>query len=483
MLTTPLDWVLNLLLLQGLMGAFDTLYHHELTEGLPRRIGARTELSIHAVRAMLYGLVFAGMAWFEFHGYWTLAIAALVLVEIGLTLWDFVQEDASRKLPATERVLHTVLAINGGALFGLYAWQLVDWFALTSTLQVAPHGWKTAVLSLMAAGVAASGLRDGWAAYQLGRLREQLGGAANPFAALPHQRILVTGGTGFIGEALLGQLLAAGHAVTLLARDPLKAAYQFQARVGCVNTLEQLHAGERFDAIINLAGAPVVGPRWSPARKAKLLASRLGCTEGLLAWLKRAEHKPSVWIQASAIGFYGVRPPAEALDEDSSPGEGFMSELCRRWEDCAQAATGHGLRLVTLRLGLVFGHGGALPSLLRPFRLGLGGRMGNGLQMMSWIHLDDVLALVAAGLGNGQMQGVYNAVAPESVSQAEFARMAARLLHRPNWMPVPAAPVRLLLGEMAQLFFDGQQVRPKRLLAAGFNYRHPTLRSALLDLI
>ncbi|GAB3255979.1 hypothetical protein GCM10027296_25500 [Chitinimonas naiadis] len=209
----------------------------------------------------------------------------------------------------------------------------------------------------------------------------------------------------------------------------------------------------------------------------------MGTTEALLDWLRRAEHQPAVWVQASAIGYYGVRPAGESLDEQSAAGEGFMSELCVRWETSAQAAAGLRLRQVVLRLGLVFGRGGALAPLLLPFRLGLGGRMGSGKQIMSWIHLDDVLALIARSLADSGMQGTYNAVAPEAVAQAEFARRVGQVLHRPAWLPLPAQPIRLLLGEMAQLFVDGQRVRPARLLAARFAYRYPSLNSALRDLV
>ncbi|GLR13938.1 epimerase [Chitinimonas prasina] len=479
MFATPLDWVLNLLILQGLMGAFDTLYHHELTVGLPQRPGARKELTLHAVRALLYGVVFAALAHVGFHGLWVAAIAALVLVEVGLTLWDFVVEDNSRKLPSTERVLHTVLAINGGALFGLYAWQLADWASLPSALVSLDTGWRGCLLSLFAAGIALSGVRDALAARKLG----QAAATPNPFADLPHQRVLVTGGTGFIGEALVSQLLAAGHNVTVLARDPLNAAYLFHGRARCVPALDQLHSAEQFDAIINLAGAPVVGPRWSPQRKAQLLASRVGTTQALQAWLARATHKPATWIQASAIGYYGVRPADELLHEDSRAGQGFMTELCARWEESAQPAQRQGLRLVTLRLGLVFGPGGALLPLLLPHRFGLGGRMGNGRQIMSWVHRDDVLGMIARALGDGTMQGTYNAVAPEAISQADFAQTIGRLMHRPVFLHLPAAPLRLVMGEMAQLFFDGQRVVPHRLQSQGYVFRYPTLAGALRALI
>lgn len=296
-------------------------------------------------------------------------------------------------------------------------------------------------------------------------------------------QILITGGTGFIGQALVQQLAAAGHAVTVWSRNPQRAARQLGPGVRCVATLEAIAAVDRMDAIVNLAGARVVGPPWTTARRQVLLDSRVGTTQALLQWLQQTGQRPSVWVQASAIGFYGVRPPEEALTETSPPGHGFMSELCVRWEQTAAQATALGIRQVVLRLGVVLGPGGALPPLLLPIRLGVGGRMGSGQQVMSWIHRHDVLTLITAALHDPQMQGVYNATAPEAIAQAQFAATAGQLLHRPVWLPVPAAPLRWAMGEMAQLFVDGQNVVPARLQAEGFAFRYPTLQQALRDLV
>ncbi len=167
--TIALHWSINLLMVQGLMGGFDTVYHHELTVALPRQPGARLELAIHAIRAVLYGLLFCGIAHFAFHGAWVYGIAALVLVEVLLTLWDFVVEDNSRKLPSTERVLHTLLAINGGAVFALYGMQLAQWSGLPTRVVPLDHGWPSWVLTVFAIGVAASGVRDAIAALRLHR--------------------------------------------------------------------------------------------------------------------------------------------------------------------------------------------------------------------------------------------------------------------------------------------------------------------------
>ncbi len=295
--------------------------------------------------------------------------------------------------------------------------------------------------------------------------------------------VLVTGGTGFIGTALVQQLLAAGHSVTVLSRKPASAQALFQGRVQAVRSANDLPSDARFDAIVNLAGAPVVGPPWTAGRRQVLLDSRVGVTESLLAWLQRATHRPAVWVQASAIGFYGVRPPHEVLTETSAAGGGFMSELCVRWEAAAAKAQALGVRQVVLRLGVVLGPGGALPPLLLPIRLGVGGRMGSGQQVMSWIHRDDVLALIHAALRDPQMHGIYNATAPETIAQATFVATAGKLLRRPVWLPVPAAPLRWAMGEMAQLFVDGQNVAPARLQQQGFAFKYPTLEQALRDLV
>lgn len=302
-------------------------------------------------------------------------------------------------------------------------------------------------------------------------------------------QVLITGGTGFIGQALVQRLVAAGHTVTVWSRHPAQAARQLGAGVRCVSALNAIAAADRIDAIVNLAGARVVGPPWTAARRQVLLDSRVGATQALLQWLQQTGQRPSVWVQASAIGFYGVRPPDEILAETSAPGQGFMSELCVRWEQAAAQATALGIRQVVLRLGVVLGPGGALPQLLRPIRLGLGGRMGSGQQVMSWIHRDDVLTLITSALlgapdgpqNNPPMQGIYNATAPEP--QATFARTAGQLLHRPMWLPVPAAPLRWALGEMAQLFVDGQNVVPARLQREGFAFAYPSLREALRSLV
>ena len=473
-----LDWAVALLIAQAILGALDTLYHHELTVALPYRHSARLELSIHALRSCFYGILFLGMAHLAFQGAWAIVIALLFALEIGLTLWDFVVEDRSRKLPAIERIMHTVLAVNGGAFFALYGVQLAQWASLPTGLSAIDFGWRGWLLTLFAVGVTASGIRDGLAALRM----QREGKPSNPFAGGAYKRVLVTGGTGFIGEMLVNQLLDAGHTVSVLARDPLKAAYLFDGRARCLRSLSKLGYNETFDVVINLAGAPVAGPRWCAKRQTQLIASRVNTTETLINWLKNVRRKPALWVQASAIGFYGVRDASESLDERASKGDGFMAELCAKWEAASQPAIEFGVRQVVLRLGVVFGPGGALLPLLIPFRLGFGGRMGDGQQIMSWVHRDDVIQVIARAFADDNLSGTYNLVAPDAVSQAVFAERVGKVLKRPVWFHIPATPVRALAGEMAQLFFDGQRVVPSRLTEAGYTFRYPTLDAALRDL-
>lgn len=308
-------------------------------------------------------------------------------------------------------------------------------------------------------------------------------GQPNPFAGQAHRRVLVTGGTGFIGKHAVRAMLDVGHAVTVLSRHPVRASRLFGGRARAIHSLEQLSTDDIFDCVVNLAGAPVVGRRWSRSRRATLHRSRIGTTEALIQWMSRTRHRPAMWVQASAIGAYGVRPPDEVLDESSRPGSGFMSELCLDWEASARPAVDLGARQVVLRFGLVFGRGGALPMMIMPYRLGLGARLGNGEQVLSWIHLDDVLGLIAAAFERESMRGIYNAVAPEPVSQAEFASTVATLLRRPLFLRLPAPPLRLLAGEMGQLFLDGQRVMPAKLQAANYPFLFPTLAQALTDLV
>jgi uncharacterized protein (TIGR01777 family) len=468
---------INLLVVQALMGAFDTLYHHELKVALAHRPNAQHELMIHAVRAVLYSVVFVGLAWFEWGGWLSVVLLALVLCEVALTLWDFVIEDHTRLLPASERITHTLLAINGGAAFVLLAMTLPEWFARPSGWHPVEYGWRSVFLTVAAIGVGVSGVRDGFAAWAVQRLRLNL-----DLDLGAHRRLLISGGTGFIGSALVQECLRSGHDITLLTRRPQAAVIQFGGRVRAVRDTRVLSADEVFDVIVNLAGAPVVGLPWSRRRKRVLALSRLATTRALLDFVVRAKRRPQFWLQASAIGFYGAQSDT-AVDETAAAGDGFAAQLCCNWEAMTAELASLAVRCVILRFGMVFGRsGGSLPMMLLSFRLGGGAILGNGNQRIGWIHLEDLLRLMAFAVRDSRVVGIINAVAPDAPSYREFATLAGHLLARPVWLHIPAGLLRRLLGEMASLFVDGPYIVPRRLQALAFEYRFPNLREALMDL-
>ncbi len=306
--------------------------------------------------------------------------------------------------------------------------------------------------------------------------------------------MLVTGATGFIGRQLVDALRADGHTVSVWARDPQAAGRKLGAGVRCVGRLDELPAQPAVDVVVNLAGAPIFGPRWTAARQAALLRSREGTTNTLVDWIGALTQKPALLLSGSAIGYYGVQRQDDptVLTEDSTPTAEFMSELCRRWEVSASAATRHGVRVVCMRFGVVFGRsGGSLPKLLLPVRLGLGGRMGTGKQVLSWVHERDVLRAMAhvwavatesPDSPDAAQAQVYNFTAPGALTQEAFARIAADVLHRPCLLPTPGWPVRLALGEQSDLLLEGQRVAPAHLLQTGFRFDFPDAKSALKDL-
>lgn len=300
------------------------------------------------------------------------------------------------------------------------------------------------------------------------------------------KRFLVSGGTGFIGTALLRLLLQQGHTVTLLTRQPDKARQRFDgqhaSRLRCIASCSELATSDCFDVVVNLAGAPVVGPPWSAGRRKLLLASRLGTTRQLLDQVQRAEHKPALWLQASAIGYYGSESAA-SCDEFAAAGQGFAADLCQRWEVQTAALQELGVRRVVLRFGLVFGRdGGSFPPLALPFRFGLGCIIGSGEQSLAWVHLHDVLGVMAWAVRHSELKGAFNLVGPELVSYRGFARQLAGVLRRPLFLRVPQWLLHLLLGQMATMLTQGPRILPRRLEEAGYQFRFATLEAALRDL-
>jgi len=237
-------------------------------------------------------------------------------------------------------------------------------------------------------------------------------------------------------------------------------------------------------AVINLAGENVAAGRWSRKRKQRILASRIEASEAVVAAVRAAQDKPSVVIQASAIGFYGDRGD-EKLDEASEMGEGFLADVVERWEAAIAPVQDLGVRLVTLRLGVVLGRGGGmLAKVVTPFRLFVGGHLGSGRQWMSWVHLDDVAGAIGFCLDNESCEGVYNLTAPEAVRAQEFFATVGQAMRRPSWLHVPGIILRILLGDMArEMLLAGQRVAPKRLVEGGYNFKYAQLAGALEDIL
>ncbi|NOR71021.1 MAG: TIGR01777 family protein [Methylomarinum sp.] len=296
-------------------------------------------------------------------------------------------------------------------------------------------------------------------------------------------KILITGGTGFIGKKLCRFLLDKKHQLTVLSRHPKKVASLCGSSVRAINNINQLAAPDSFDAIINLAGEGIANARWTKKRKQQLLDSRIGTTKQLIAYIESADKKPKVLISGSAIGYYGNRG-AIKLSEASSAHEDFSHELCEKWEAVAQQAEDYGVRVCVIRTGLVIGDdGGFLKRLLPPFKLGLGGPMGDGTQWMSWIHRTDFIAIIDKLLESRVLQGIFNVTAPEPVTNAEFSQTLGKVLNRPVFLSIPAVVLKLLLGEMSELLLGGQRVMPTKLEKAGFKFKFETLEQALRDVL
>ncbi len=296
-------------------------------------------------------------------------------------------------------------------------------------------------------------------------------------------KIAISGASGFIGTRLLQTLTAAGHQLYVFSR---RASANLPPGVG-LSVWDPI-AGEPApkdlrdrDAVIHLAGENV-GQRWTAEAKRRILESRVNGTRNLVAALAKLTERPATLICASATGYYGPRGD-EILDESAAPGNGFLAEVCAAWEREARAAESLGMRVVRVRIGLVLdAHGGALQRMLPPFRMGVGGRLGEGRQWMSWIHLDDLAALFRFALEH-PLAGPVNGVAPEPVTNADFTRALAKALRRPAFFPVPGFALRAMFGEMAEMLLTGQRVEPRAAQAASFRFRFPRLDGALADLL
>ncbi len=294
--------------------------------------------------------------------------------------------------------------------------------------------------------------------------------------------ILITGGTGLIGKQLCKALLAEGHELTVFSRNPASVPVKCGAGVHAMATLGEWHSGQTFDAVINLAGEPIVDARWTARRKQILWDSRVTLTGELVKHIAAAGRKPTVLLSGSAVGYYGNRGDTAQYEADNA-GEDFAAQMCKAWEDAACGAEQVGVRVCLLRTGLILSNsGGLLGRMLPPFKLGLGARLGDGKQWMTWVHIDDYVAMVLKLLHDAQASGPYNMTAPQPVTNAEFTATLAKTLHRPALFVAPASLLKLAMGERACLMLEGQKVLPGKMSAAGYRFQFTNLADALRNL-
>lgn len=304
-------------------------------------------------------------------------------------------------------------------------------------------------------------------------------------------KIAITGATGFVGTRLVERLQEEGHSVLVLTRSadhgrrvfpdiafpnveiveysPLESGAWQSSLAGC-------------DGVVNLAGAPI-SERWTDEHKQAIVDSRVTGTQKLVEALTQLDPRPAVWVNASAIGYYGTSETV-TFDESSQPvEEDFLSQVCRQWEAAAQDVKHYGPRLVIFRFGIVLGMGGAVAKMLTPFRMFAGGPIGSGKQWFSWIHREDLVNLIIKALKDPQMEGTYNATAPNPVRMGEFCKTLGKVLNRPSWLPVPEFVLETILGDGAKVVLEGQQVMPKRIEATDYQYQYPQVKAALVDIV
>lgn len=312
------------------------------------------------------------------------------------------------------------------------------------------------------------------------------------------QRYLITGGSGFIGTELIKELLLENHDVTVLTRNEITTAkhfetlitneredFQSKTKVKTISSLDHLNPEKSFDVVVNLAGQGIADKRWSDTVKQQLIASRIETTKALYVFLKEVLVKPDVFISGSALGFYGLGDSDDEINESGFTDNSFSSQLCQQWETEAKAIAELGIRTCYLRTGIVLGkNGGALAKMLPPFKMALGGPIGDGKQWMSWVHLEDIVGMIRFAINNDAIQGAINGTAPQPVTNKIFSKTLGKALNRPAIFPMPAIMVKLLFGQMGEeLLLAGKRVIPEKMTQAGYEFKYPQLENALRDIV
>jgi uncharacterized protein len=301
----------------------------------------------------------------------------------------------------------------------------------------------------------------------------------------PPMRIAITGGTGFVGHALVKKLAESGHTVFILTRST-----EGKKNGNNIHYVQWLNEGDRpaaqlkeIDYIVNLAGESINSGRWTEERKKRIMKSRLDATEAVLKIIDELEVKPEALINASAVGFYGTSETETFTEASTEPADDFLAQTVKQWEDKAAEAGKWGVRTAFCRFGIILEKSdGALPRMALPYKLFAGGNVGSGRQWVSWIHLEDVAQGIIFAMENKNFSGPANFTSPHPVQMKQFGKTLGSVLHRPHWIPAPAFALKLALGEMSKLVLEGQCVLPAKLEAAGFSFRYPELKEALKDI-
>ncbi|MFX3623323.1 MAG: TIGR01777 family oxidoreductase [Ectobacillus sp.] len=297
-------------------------------------------------------------------------------------------------------------------------------------------------------------------------------------------KIAISGGTGFIGKALSVHLANKGHTVYILTRKHNEASKNKNIQYIKWSANDQTFPFEAIDAFINLAGEPINSGRWTKRKKEQIITSRLETTQGILKQISFLAKRPQVFINASAIGYYGASQTDTFTEQHLKHGTDFLATTVVKWEDEARKAEELGIRTVLARFGIVLGkEGGALPKIVFPYKLFIGGTVGSGRQWVSWVHIDDVAKMIAFALETPAISGPLNITAPHPVTMKEFGKLVAKVLGKPHWLPIPSFVLRIVLGEMSTLVLDGQRVLPAKAMHNGYEHSYPNLEKAFTTIL
>ena len=300
-------------------------------------------------------------------------------------------------------------------------------------------------------------------------------------------KVLIFGGTGFVGRNLTEELLANGYQVCVVTRNSQKTANDLRNKVQVFewdnnNPLPSINELKEIDVVINLTGESIGNRRWSNSVKQEILTSRIRTTRAIVTAINNHIIQPKVLISASAVGYYGPRQD-EVITEFEEAGQDFLAQVCRDWENEAYKVQSDLTRMITLRIGVVLGNEGALNRMVMPFKFYIGGPLGTGNQWLSWIHIQDLTSIIRFVIEHQELTGPLNATAPEAVKMRTFCKVLGEVLHSPSWLPVPEFLLKVALGQMAEMLLYGQRVVPKKLIDAGFEFRFPELRYALKNAV